>query len=128
MQRDGQPEQTGVEKKKADYAEKCLPIFEIDFSPRRNQWRNDLRIDNKIEHGEIPPVGGEKWSHANKICGDQGAAATESVQQLLERGVRIGPERSGHGIVALGLFLRRWQRGRVNDGEIKMRVGVVWIF
>ena len=72
MQRDGQPEQAGVEKKKADYAEICLPIFEIDFSPRRNQWHNDLRIDNKIEQGEIPPVGGEKWSHANKICGDRG--------------------------------------------------------
>lgn len=128
MQRDGQSEQARVEKKKADYAEKCLPIFEIDFSSRRDERRDDLRIDNEVEHGEIPPVGGEKRAHANKISGDQGAAATESVQQLLEGGVRIGPERSGHGIVALGLFFRRWQRGRVNDGEIKMRVGVVWIF
>ena len=128
MQRDGQPEQARVEKKKADHAEKCLPIFEIDFSSRRDERRDDLWIDHKIEDGEIPPVGGEKRAHANKISGDQGAAATESVQQLLEGGVRIGPERSGHGIVALGLFFRRWQRGRVNDGEIKMRVGVVWIF
>jgi hypothetical protein len=104
------------------------PHFEIDFSPRRDQRRDDLWIDHEVEHGEIPPVGGKKRTHANKICGDQGAAPTESVQQLLERGVRIGPERSGHGIVALGLFFRRWQRGRVNDSEIKMRVSVVWIF
>ena len=37
MQRDGQSEQARVEKKKADYAEKCLPIFEIDFSSRRDE-------------------------------------------------------------------------------------------
>src|SRR5205085_3940871 len=61
MERDRQSEQAGVEKKKAHDAEKCFPVFEIDFSPRRNQRRNDLWIDKEVGHGHVSPVGGEKW-------------------------------------------------------------------
>ena len=64
MQWNGKSEQAGVEKKEADYTEKGFAIFEIDFSPRWDKWRKDLWIDNEIEQGEISPVGGEKWFHA----------------------------------------------------------------
>src|SRR2546423_10648444 len=68
MQRDRQPEQTRVEKKKADHTDERFAVFEIDFSSRWDKWRNDLWIDHEIEHGDISPVSSEKWTHADKIC------------------------------------------------------------
>ena len=68
MQRDGQPEKASIEKKKADDADKCFAVFEIDFGSRRNERRDDLWIDNEVEHGEVSPVGGEKWTHAETLA------------------------------------------------------------
>src|ERR1700730_3211174 len=54
--------------------------------------------------------------------------ATKSVQQFLERGIGLGAE-LGRDRVMLFSLLSRWRRrGRVNDSEIKMRVGVIWVF
>ena len=76
MQRNGQAEQAGIEKKKTDHTEKGFAIFEIDLSPRRNERREDLWIDHEIEHGEVSPVGSEKRSHTDNISAPQGSAAT----------------------------------------------------
>src|SRR5437879_7805450 len=46
MERNRQPEQACVEKKEADYAQKCFAIFEVDLGSRRNQRCDDLWIDN----------------------------------------------------------------------------------
>src|ERR1700730_10728557 len=51
----------------------------------------------------------------------------QSVQQFLERGIGIGSELGRNRVMLLGLF-SGWRRGsRVNDSEVEMRVGVIWI-
>src|SRR5439155_1075705 len=122
MQRDGQSEQAGVEKKKADHAEKCLPIFEIDFSPRRNQWRNDLRIDNKIEHGcalRIEPEGFGQFRQRLvefrlSIINDSECGVRELV---------LGRERDRFLQGQLGSF--KFATAKINYAKIRERIKIV---
>ena len=58
--------QARVEKEKADNTDKCIAIFVIEFRSWRHQRRDNRRIDNEIEYGEIPPIGGEEWLHAEE--------------------------------------------------------------
>src|SRR5947209_5279367 len=67
MKRNWQAEKARVEKEKADHAEERVAVFEIDFSSRRNEWRDDLWIDHKVEHGEISPVRGQERSHRSNL-------------------------------------------------------------
>ena len=64
MQRNRQPENTSIEKEKADNADKGVAVFKIEFGSRRHEWRNDRRIDREVEHGEVSPVGREERFHA----------------------------------------------------------------
>src|SRR5690349_10087487 len=68
MERDWQPKQPRVKKQKADDAYKCFAVFKVDLSSGRNQGRDDLWIDHKVEHREISPVRGEKWSHRENLA------------------------------------------------------------
>ena len=67
MQRNGQTENASIEKEETDDADKGVAAFVIEFSSRRNEWRNDRRIDNEIEHGEIAPIGGKKRAHPDNF-------------------------------------------------------------
>jgi hypothetical protein len=60
--------QARVEKEQADDADEGFAVFVIDLGARRNEWRENPRIDDKIEHGEVAPVGGEERLHRSKIC------------------------------------------------------------
>ena len=51
MQRNRQTKKARVEKQKPDHAKKCFAIFEVDLGSRRDQGRNDLRIDSEVEQG-----------------------------------------------------------------------------
>src|ERR1700730_17290684 len=64
MQRNGKTEQACVEKQETDDAQERFAIFKIEFSSRRNEWRDDRWIDNVIEHRKIAPVGGEERLHS----------------------------------------------------------------
>jgi hypothetical protein len=68
MKRNGKSEQARVQKKESDHAQKRFAIFKINFSSRRNERRDDLWIDNEIEHGEITPVRAEKRSHPKTVA------------------------------------------------------------
>src|SRR6266446_9896759 len=50
-----------------------------------------------------------------------------SVQEVFERWVGCGAERGGFCVMLFGQVFRRWLRGRVNDREIEMRIGVIGI-
>lgn len=66
MQWNRKSKQARVEEEKADDTDKCVAIFVIEFRSWRHQRRDNRRIDNEIEYGEIPPIGGEEWLHAEE--------------------------------------------------------------
>src|SRR5438552_8985304 len=63
VQRDRDTEKTRVEKQKSDHAEKGFMIIEVNLCATRNQRREQARIDDIIQHGEVTPVSSEKWLH-----------------------------------------------------------------
>ena len=63
MQRNRKAEQSRVEKEKANDTQKRFAIFVIDLGARRDERRQNTRINNEIQNGEITPVGGEKGLH-----------------------------------------------------------------
>ena len=66
VKRNRKSEQAGVEKEKANDTDKCVAIFIIQFRSWRYQRRDNRRIDDEIEYGEIPPIGGKEWLHAGR--------------------------------------------------------------
>src|ERR1700730_1214716 len=50
-----------------------------------------------------------------------------SVQEVFERWVGCGAERGSFCVMLFGQVFRRRLRGRVNDREIEMRIGVIGI-
>ncbi len=69
MQWNRQTEQSCIEKEKTDDADERLAVFVIDLSAGRDERRENARIDNVIEHGEITPARSEKWFHVRKFAG-----------------------------------------------------------
>ena len=63
MERDRQSDHAGIEKEEADDADKSLFIVEIELRLAREERPQQCRIDGEVEHGEVSPLRGEKWSH-----------------------------------------------------------------
>ena len=67
VERNGQAEESRVEKKETDDADECLAVLEIDLRSWRDERRKDRWIDDVIQHREITPVSAEEGFHGRKL-------------------------------------------------------------
>src|SRR5437667_3593521 len=93
VQRDGKSEETRVEKEKSDHTEKGLIVFVVDLCTKRNQRREQARIDDVIQHRKVTPVCREKWLHVK--VRRSWTAATELIADRLNTITRAESRRVG---------------------------------
>ena len=128
VKRKGNSENAGPKKKKSDHADIGDRVKRIEFQAARDQSLEQLRINGVIEHHEVPPFRGEKnwFDQARSIYAyrNERGLLTRSAQELVQRRIGFGAESEGLFVMAPGQFLCRRLRGRVNHGQIEMRVGV----
>src|SRR4029077_9208023 len=126
VQWDGDTEKTGVEKQKSDHAEKGLTIIEVDLCATRNQRREQARIDDIIQHGEVTPVSSEKWLHVMILPSESAAveligsanAISRSKSLRLRNRTEVGALR-GENPFGPSFVLLRWRTWNFQLNELR---------
>src|SRR6266436_19989 len=101
----------GVEKEKSDDTEEGLTIFEIDFGARGNKRRDQVRIDDVIQHRQITPVGRQEWLHATTLTLNRMHAIADREAFRIRNGSQIDAfGREDPVGPRLVRFARRWRQ------------------